>query len=285
MTPPSSLRIALLLAPGIGVILLFIGTVIYMAVSQSIGFYNFQGESGFSIDYWSEMIQRKSYRKAIQYSLYIGFVSSLLATLLAYPLALWLRKPFFGSLGISAALKAPLLVHGIVASFLFINVISYHGILNQFMVGVGIWNEPRQLRSDANAIGVLILQIWKNMPFALLLLSGSVQAINDDWLDAARDLGSGSFSRFRKIVLPLTLGALQASMVLIFIGALADYTFQTLVGPTNVNSITQLMTRYKNLGKWNDAGVIAVSLMIISLLGSVTIGLALKLLMRSRIVR
>ena len=38
-------------------------------------------------------------------------------------------------------------------------------------------------------IGVIFLQLWKNMPFALLLLTGAVQGISDEVLDAARDLG------------------------------------------------------------------------------------------------
>ncbi|WP_082519819.1 hypothetical protein [Rhizobium sp. Root1220] len=37
------------------------------------------------------------------------------------------------------------------------------------------------------------------MPFALLILTGAVQAIGDDILNAARDLGAGAWSRFRKI--------------------------------------------------------------------------------------
>lgn len=47
---------------------------------------------------------------------------------------------------IGAILKAPMLVHGLVAAFLFINVIAYHGILNQAMQVLGIWDEPRRLR-------------------------------------------------------------------------------------------------------------------------------------------
>jgi putative spermidine/putrescine transport system permease protein len=88
-----------------------------------------------------------------------------------------------------------LLVHGLVAAFLFINIIAYHGLLNQTMIGLGIWDEPRRLQNDRNAIGVIILQTWKNMPFALLLLTGAVQSISDDVLNAGRDLGAGAFDR------------------------------------------------------------------------------------------
>lgn len=276
-------HILLLLTPGIGLILVFIGAVVYIAVAQSFGLYNLRGESTFSLNFWIEGVDRKSYARAVGYSLYVGFVSALLSVALAYPLAVWLRKPFRGSLTVSAILKAPLLVHGIVAAFLFLNVISYHGILNQFMVWIGLFDGPRRLQNDDNAIGLLFLQVWKNMPFALLLLTGAVQAISDDVLNAAQDLGAGAWVRFRRIIAPLTVSAMQAALIIIFIGALADFTFQTTIGPTNERSLAQYMTFMKDRGRWNDAAVIGVTLMVLSFAGAILLAVLSRLLFRGRL--
>lgn len=283
MRPGGTAHILLLLTPGIGLILVFIGAVVYIAVAQSFGLYNLRGESGFSWEFWVEGVDRKSYGRAVGYSLYVGFTSAILSVALAYPLALWLRKPFRGSLTVSAILKAPLLVHGIVAAFLFLNVISYHGILNQFMVWAGIFDEPRRLQNDDNAIGLLFLQVWKNMPFALLLLTGAVQAISDDVLNAAQDLGAGAWARFRRVIAPLTVSAMQAALIIIFIGALADFTFQTTIGPTNERSLAQYMTFMKDRGRWNDAAVVGVTLMVLSFTGAILLALLSRLLFRGRL--
>ena len=207
------LLITALLLPGLGLILALIGTVVYLAIAQSFGYYNLLGDSEFSTEFWTKLSGRRVYQRSIQYSLFIGVVSAILSVALAYPLAIWLRKPFTGSMTIGAILKAPMLVHGLVAAFLFINVISYNGLFNQIMQGLGIWDEPRRLQNDSAGIGVLILQVWKNMPFALLLLTGAVQSISDDVLDAARDMGAGAWSRFRKIIAPLTLSGMQAALI------------------------------------------------------------------------
>lgn len=272
-----------LLTPGIGLIVAFIGVAVYIAVAQSFGFYNLAGESSFSLEFWDKMLGRKVYSRAVMYSIYIGVISAFLSVAFAYPLAIWLRKPFPGSLAIGAMLKAPLLVHGLVAAFLFINVIAYHGILNQLLQGLGIWDEPRRLQNDRNAIGVLILQTWKNMPFALLLLTGAVQSISDDVLNAARDLGAGSFDRFRKVIAPLTVSAMQAALIIIFIGALADFSFQVIAGPTNRQSLSQLMVFFKDGGRWNDAAVVGVSLMAIAIVGSGLLAAFSRMVMRGRI--
>jgi putative spermidine/putrescine transport system permease protein len=276
------LTIVLLLFPGLGLILGLIGTVVWIAIAQSFGLYGLNGEDQFTLQYWAEVTYRRVFARSVRYSFYVGTVSAILSVALAYPLAIWLRKPFTGSMTISAILKAPMLVHGLVAAFLFINVIAYHGILNQAMQALGLWDEPRRMQNDSNAVGVLILQIWKNMPFALLLLTGAVQGISDDVLDAARDLGAGAWDRFRKVIAPLSISAMQAAMVIIFIGAMADFSFQVIAGPTNRQSMSQLMVFFKDRGDWHSAAVVGVTLMGLALLGAYALAFLARLVMEGR---
>lgn len=282
MTLRRWLTIILLLLPGLGLILGLIGTVVWIAIAQSFGLYGLNGEDQFTLQYWAEVTDRRVFARSIRYSFYVGTVSAILSVALAYPLAIWLRKPFTGSMTIGAILKAPMLVHGLVAAFLFVNVIAYHGILNQSMQALGLWDEPRRLQNDSNAIGVLILQIWKNMPFALLLLAGAVQGISDDVLDAARDLGAGAWDRFRKVIAPLSISAMQAAMVIIFIGAMADFSFQVIAGPTNRQSMSQLMVFFKDRGDWHSAAVVGVTLMGLAMLGASALAFLARLVMKGR---
>lgn len=218
----------------------------------------------------------------MRYSLWVGVWSALLSVAVAYPLALWLRTPFRGSLTVSAVLKMPLLIHGIVAAFLFLNIISFHGIVNQFLVWTGIFDAPRRLQNDDGARGLLFLQVWKNMPFALLLLTGSVQAIGQDTLNAAQDLGAGAWARFRKVIAPLTVSAMQAALIIIFINALADFTFQTTIGPTNRQSLAQYMEFFRGRGRWDEAAVVGVTLMALSLVGSIVLAVLARLTFKER---
>lgn len=277
-----ALTILALLTPGLGLILVMIGSVFYIAVAQSFGYYNLSGESAFSLEHWQKVTASKQFGRALSYSAYIATVSAIGSVCLAYPIAIWLRRPFTGSLAISAILKAPLFVPGLVASFLFLNVIAYHGILNQFLMWLGFTDAPIRMQNDRNAYGVIFLQLWKNMPFALLLLTGAVQGISDEVLDAARDLGAGSFARFRKVIAPLTVQAMQAALIIIFIGAAGDFAFQVTAGPTNVQSMAQYMVFLKqSFGRWNQAAVVGVSLMGLALVGSLSLAVIARLALRS----
>ena len=270
------LKIIVLLLPGFGVILFFLGMILYVAVFQSFGLFNLSGEDNFTMQYWQKLFNRKVFYRSVNYSLYVGIISSIISVILAYPIALWLRKPFYGSILINSILKAPLLVHGLVAAFLYVNLIAYHGIINQIFIAIGAWDEPIRMQNDKNAIGVLILQVWKNLPFALLILLGSIQSIGDDVIDASRDLGANSFERLKKIIAPLTISSMQAALIIIFIGALADFSFQSIAGPTNKYSLSQLMLYYKNNGRWHEAAGVGVTIMIISFLGAIFISYLTK---------
>ena len=265
------LKIIILLLPGFGLILFFLGMILYVALFQSFGFFNLSGEDNVTIQYWQKLFNKKVFYRSINYSLYVGIISSIISVVLAYPIALWLRKPFYGSILINSILKAPLLVHGLVAAFLYVNLVAYHGIINQIFIAIGAWDEPIRMQNDKNAIGVLILQVWKNLPFALLILLGSIQSIGDDIIDAARDLGANSFERLKKIIAPLTISSMQAALIIIFIGALADFSFQSIAGPTNKYSLSQLMLYYKNNGRWHEAAGVGITIMIISFIGAIFI--------------
>ena len=277
-----TLLIVALLTPGLGVILVMIGSVFYVAVMQSFGFYNLVGEDSFSLEHWQKVLKSKQFGRALSYSAYIAVVAAVGSVILAYPIAIWLRRPFRGSLVVSAALKAPLFVPGLVASFLFINVIAFHGILNQSLMWLGITDAPIRMQNDRGVRGVVFLQLWKNMPFALLLLTGAVQSISDEVLDAARDLDAGYFARFRKVIAPLSVQAMQAALIIIFIGAAGDFAFQTTAGPTNVQSMAQYMVFLKDsFGRWNQAAVVGVSLMGLALTGSLMLAVVARFLARS----
>lgn len=265
----------LLLLPGAGLIVILVGAVIGMAVAQSLGYFNFSGESAFSLDHWQRQLSSRLLSSSVLYSLKIATVSAVISVGVAYPIAIWLRKPFLGSEAVSGMLKAPMLVPGLVAAFLYVNIISYHGFLNEALVALGLIEQPLRMQNDRNGIGVMILQVWKNMPFALLLMTAAVQSIHQDLLDAARDLGAGAWSRFYRVILPMTVKSMQAALVIIFIGAAGDYSFQVVAGPTNVSSLAQHMyTVQHEFGHWNEAAVVAVVLMAIALAGSLVLALA-----------
>lgn len=264
----------LMLLPGVGTILLLMGSTFYMVVAQSFGFHNMMGESGFSTEFWRDALADPTLHNSLIYSIKVSVIGALGAVSLAYPLVLWLRKPFTGSTTITGLLRAPMFIPGLVAAFLLVNVISYHGVVNQGLMWLGITEKPIRMQNDNFGWGVIILQIWKQLPFAMILLAGAVNSIRNDVLDAASDLGANAWRRFTGIVFPLSIPALQVSLILIFIGALGDYSFYSIAGPKNTYSLSMLMhITSTEFMEWNKGAVVAVIIMVTAVIASLAISL------------
>ena len=263
-------KLILLLSPALGFILFFVGVVVYMVFAQSIGLYNpiNKGQGQFSLEHWQAVLQSPHTWKYFFYSLRQGLLSAIMAVLCAYPFALWLRKPFFGGTALTAILRLPMLIPGLVAAFLFVNIIAYHGFLNEIAVQLGFFTKPRRMQNDSWGVGVWILQIWKNMPFALLLLTSALRNISDELLNAAKDLGANRYVLFWQIIFPLTLSTMRAALIIIFIGALGDFSFNVVAGPRSLQSLSQYMVTLANqFHEVNQAAVITILMIIASIIG------------------
>ncbi|WP_112286918.1 ABC transporter permease [Rahnella sp. AN3-3W3] len=266
----------LLMISGLGTIVLLMGSTFYVVLVQSIGYFNLSGDSQFSLEYWQSVLQDPVLHSALFYSVKVSTLGAFGAVLLSYPLALWLRQPLVAKEGIVAVLRAPMFIPGLVAAFLFINIIAYHGVINELLLALGVIDQPLRMQNDDFGWGVVILQIWKNLPFALILVGGSVNAIRTDVLDAASNLGASRWRCFRDVIFPLTLPAVQVSLILIFIGALGDFAFFSVAGPRNTYSLARLMqATAMEYGEWNNSAVIAVIIMLTAALGTLLIAVLL----------
>lgn len=79
---------------------------------------------------------------------------------------------------------------------------------------------------------VLIGLVYVHLPFMVLPLYTNLEKHDPAWLDAARDLGAGPWTRFRRITFPLSLPGLYAGAALVFIPVLGIFAIPELLGGT-----------------------------------------------------
>ncbi|NIY82291.1 ABC transporter permease [Vibrio hepatarius] len=261
----------LLIIPGVGTIVLLMGSALYVVVVQSFGMSD--GTSA-TLEYWNAMLNDVILWRSVGYSLRTSFLGTLGAVMFAYPIALWLQKEIPAKPAIIGLLRAPMFVPGLVAAFLLMNVIAYHGIFNESLMMLGVIDKPLRLANDEFGWSIVVLQIWKNLPFALILITGAIASIRTDLMDAALDLGASRWSRFWNVVFPLTIPALQATSILIFIGALGDFSFAAVAGSRSSYSLAMLMNiTALQYYEWENSAVIAMVIMLLAGLSAVVLTL------------
>jgi putative spermidine/putrescine transport system permease protein len=275
------LIIAALMLPAVGFVAVFLAAVLTMTVMQSLGLFSFNATEQIGIQDWTATATRQTW-DSFFYSVKIALVSAFGALIIAYPLALYLRRQFAGKATLNALIRVPLFVPALVAAFLILNVMSFHGIFNEVLVRLGILAEPLRLTHDDWGVSVVLIQIWKNLPFLALILAAVLANIPGDLEAAARNLGAGPFEVFLHVLLPLSIPGVQTGITLVFIGVLGDYAVNAVAGPLYPPSLAiRMYLLGRNFGEWGQAAVIALIIMVSSLLFAWLFSILAKLTVRA----
>ena len=249
----------LMLVPGVGFILLFIGSSIYLTFAQSFGLFSITGRSEFTLDNWVQVFMARESLDSIRFSLRMGVMSSIGTLLFAFPLALFFRKGGAGKGMLGSLVKIPLFIPALVAAFLIVNLLSFHGLVNTALLRLRLIQEPMRMLNDRFGWGVIFIQIWKNLPFVLLIVMASIASIRDDTVDAARNLGAGFASILFRIYIPLAMPGILVSMILMFIKAFGDYPIFSVAGPIYPSSVAVRMHVMATLyQEWDQAAVLGI---------------------------
>ena len=213
------------------------------------------------------MIFEQEFRDSFLFSLKVGIGSSFGTLLFAYPIALFLRKKGFGKKTLGSLIKIPLFIPALVVAFLIVNLISYHGLVNSVLIGLRIIDEPIRMLNDQFGWGVLFIQIWKNIPFQLLIISSSLATIREDLEDAALNLGANRLQVIGRIIIPLSMPGILVAVILVFIMTFGDFAITKVAGPVYPTSMSvRMLTEAMTFQEWNRAAVMGVVIMATALI-------------------
>jgi putative spermidine/putrescine transport system permease protein len=110
---------------------------------------------------------------------------------------------------------------------------------------------------------VLLIQLWKNGPFQLVIMTSALESVRTDVKEAARNLGAGPLALFRHIILPLTVPSALVAVILVFIGTFGDFAISSTAGPLYPMSLSVLMhTRAYRFQEWNLSACVGVMMII-----------------------
>ena len=104
------------------------------------------------------------------------------------------------------------------------------------------------------------------LPFLVLPLFASMLRLDDRLFQAAASLGASDWTVFWRVFFPLTIPALGASMMLVFILSLGFYITPAILGGGRVPMIANMLDLLVNrLPRWELAAAISTMLLIMTL--------------------
>lgn len=125
--------------------------------------------------------------KALLMSLWLALLCTAVCLVLAYPLAIILRKLNIGKQGMMAIIVIlPMWVNFVLRIMAWQLLLSRNGIINAILGAFGL---PGQDLANSN-VAIVIGMVYDYLPFMILPVYNAVTELNEDILEAARDLGA-----------------------------------------------------------------------------------------------
>ena len=212
-----------------------------------------------------ELVQRPVYLRVLGNTFRIAVIATLVCAAVGYPLAYWMRSLAPGRQQHAVALVVlPFWVSILVRTYAWIVVLGNNGIVNRWLLDLGLTTAPVSFLY--NELGVIIGTTNVLLPFLVLPLYAAMARIDDSVLQAAASLGAGPWIVFRRVYFPLTVPALAAGCILVFILTFGFFITPAILGGGRVPMIANMMDMLINkLPRWDLAAAISTVLLVVTL--------------------
>lgn len=203
------------------------------------------------------------YVSSYLYSIKVAAVSSLWCLAIGYPMAWAMARctPTWRNVFLLLVML-PSFTSFLLRVYAWIGILKNNGLLNNFLIWLGVIDEPIVLLQTEFAIYLGI--VYSYLPFMVLPLYANLEKMDLTLLEAAEDLGCRPMRAFFTITLPLSMSGIVAGCMLVFIPAVGEYVIPALLGPPESLMIGKVLwTEFFNNRDWPLASAVAIVLLLL----------------------
>lgn len=240
---------------------------------------NYDGE-------WAGVLADPQWWRAVGNTLWFTAVSVVIETVLGMIVALVLNADFPGRALVRAAVLVPWAIPTIVSAKMWGWMLhDQFGVVNDMLMRLHIISGPIAWTANSESAmwAVVLVDVWKTMPFMALLILAALQLLPSDCYEAARVDGISPVKVFFKVTLPLIRPALLVAVIFRALDALR--IFDLIYVLTSNSNDTMSMSSYvrQQMVDFQEAGlgsaaatmlflIIAIITVLVMTLGRVRLG-------------
>ncbi len=198
-----------------------------------------------SFHFWNDVFTHTGIVQAIVTSYTIAPLVVLFSFLLALPTSYVLgRRPVPGKKLIMILVLLPIIAPGIVVALFLSRVFSAFGLAQTFL-------------------GLVLGHTLLGLPYMIRVLTTSFSAISQDVIDAAENLGAGTWAKIVDVFLPMIRPAIVAGVIFVFTTSLEEFNLTFVIGTPTFQTIPTILYSFLgyNFARAN-ASVISLVLMV-----------------------
>lgn len=244
-------------------LLIFIFYILFLALPLFTmlfrSFYN--GTTGeLSLAYFTKFFSKPYYLNALWNSMKVTVSVTLLAALIATPLAYIMSTVKIKG---SSAIQILILISSMSAPFIgaysWILLLGRSGVITRFMKDtLGI-----AMPDIYGFTGILVVLTLQMVPLIFMYVSGALKNVDQSLMEAAESMGYKGISKMRKVLLPLITPTLLAGGLLVFMRALADFGTPMLIGEGYKTVPVLIFTEFISEVGGDDGFAAAISVIVV----------------------
>ncbi len=185
------------------------------------------------------------FRLGLKNSLELSLISAPLIFVFAFVLAVMLRALREKSVGFRNLLLMPYLVPSSALMVVWMIMFDYGGVINRLVTAMGFERVP-WLENAALRVPVVMLYIWKNLGFSIVLFSAALSSVPDALYEFARLEGAGVVQQELKITLPMILPTAFLVFVMAWVNAFKIFKEVYFIGGAYPSDSLYTLQHYMN---------------------------------------
>lgn len=226
----------LLSCTGLTLILLLILIGFSKSLLISFGLFKEVGLDSFTFDFYKEILNDKTFISSLIFSLKISVISSILAVIIG----IFLSYGIFNSKIYDIYLKIPVILPHIIMAILLVNIFSQTGVIARVFYKLNLVDDSHsfvQFFYNKSAVGVILTYAIKGGAYTGMVFLEIYRNIGSNQLAAAKNLGASDWQEFYYIIFPFIKKETIATFIILFNFSISSYEVPLLIGPTSPRTL------------------------------------------------
>lgn len=192
-------------------------------------------------------------------SVLIATVTTVLALALGYPTAYAIaRLPRRWRTVALVLVVLPFWSNFLIRTYAWIVLLNSEGPINSVLVNLGVVGAPLDLLYNRGAVIVGLLYAY--LPLMILPVYASIERVDPQLQEAARNLGAGRLRAFLDVTLPLTLPGTLIGAIFVFVPSMGNFIVPELLGGGKTVMVGNLIRdQFLEARNWPFGAVLALS--------------------------
>jgi multiple sugar transport system permease protein len=196
--------------------------------------------------------------------------STFISFVLGFGAALALHRDFIGRGVLRAVLIIPWVISAVSASYIWKWI--YHsdfGIIGAVLVGLGLADRPPNFIDNVSTVlpSLIVVNIWREFPFAMIMMMAGLQTVPDQLLRAAEVDGANAWQRFWHVTFPHLRNVSTVTILLLAVANFNSFIIPWIMtggGPSNASHIwiTHIYELAFGRQRWGVASAYSVLLFL-----------------------